>query len=89
MLWLREYVRERGPDGLGQGGKGLITSSLLFCFQRDKKPEMTDITLAEKLMKRSCPKTSFDFFLSAQSHLIGLFNFITIPIQQYICKSHI
>lgn len=72
LLWWREYIRKGALWQSRARRQRVVTSFLLFCFQRDKFPSKCsnycDITLAEKLMKRSCPKTSFDFLLSAWSH---------------------
>ena len=38
-----------------------------------KIAEKTDMTLAEKLGARSCPKSSLDFLLSARSYLTAIF----------------
>lgn len=70
-------VAERVHKGKGSGSSGTgrqrAETSLLLCFWRDDSWNDYDIALAGRLMKRSCPRTSLNFLLSARSHLGAIF----------------
>lgn len=60
LLWLRVYLREGGPDCLGQRGKWLWHLPYSPSYRQDCWKDC-DMTLAEKLRKRSCAQFSLDF----------------------------